>query len=90
MDSFSSRPNRPKSRQSIAPVASLKDPEYDKENATSDVGSMQSRKLTISENEKKKLRSKSLGPGGLEALKESAGNTTKVPRPLWRSIFAHS
>jgi hypothetical protein len=79
MASPSSRPNRPKSRQSIANVGSSKDIGYDKENATADLSSMRKRKFAASDNEeKKKSRSKSLGPGGLEALKESAGNTAKV------------
>jgi kinetochore protein Spc7/SPC105 len=78
MDPPSSRPNRPKSRQSIAHVTSSKDIEFDKENATADLGSIRQRKIAVSETDRKKSRSKSLGPGGLEALKESAGNTAKV------------
>jgi kinetochore protein Spc7/SPC105 len=80
MNPPNSRPNRPKSRQSIAHVGSSNGLEYDKENATADLGSMRKRKFVGSDTERKKLRSKSLGPGGLEALKESAGNTTKVNR----------
>jgi kinetochore protein Spc7/SPC105 len=78
MDPPSSRPGRPKARQSLAHVNSAKELDYDKENATADLGSMRQRKSAASEFEKKKSRSKSLGPGGLEALRESAGNATKV------------
>lgn len=78
MDPSASRPPRPKSRQSIAHLSPSKDHEYDKENATADLGSIRKRKLAVSNADRKKSRSKSLGPGGLEALKESAGNTTKV------------
>jgi kinetochore protein Spc7/SPC105 len=46
----------------------------DKENATIDVGS------TLAAN-RKKSRSKSIGPGGLDGLKPSAGNR-RVVRPL--------
>jgi len=89
MASPSARPNRPKSRQSTANVTSAKDVGYDKENATADLSSLRKRKFAASDNEekKKKSRSKSLGPGGLEALKESAGNTAKVARPYASSIM---
>ncbi len=90
MDIPKSRPNRPKSRQSIAHVTTSKDLDFDKENATADFGSIRKRKLTGSDHERKKLRSKSLGPGGLEALTESAGNATKVNGSHSRqSIFSH-
>jgi kinetochore protein Spc7/SPC105 len=78
MERVGTRPNRPKSRQSIANVTSSKELEFDKENVTADPSSMRKRKLTGTEAERKKLRSKSLGPGGLDALKESPGNRTKV------------
>ncbi|KAF7513821.1 hypothetical protein GJ744_007872 [Endocarpon pusillum] len=88
MDSSASRPPRPKSRQSIAHLSPSKDHEYDKENATADLGSIRKRKLAVSNADRKKSRSKSLGPGGLEALKESAGNTTKAsPAPQIKSIL---
>lgn len=77
MESPSSRPNRTKSRQSIAHVTSSNDVEYDKENASVDLSLIRQRKSAVS-NTEKKSRSKSLGPGGLEALKESAGNTANV------------
>ena len=78
MESPSSRPSRPTSRQSIAHVPSWKDLDFDKENATADLSTMRKRKPTSSDPKRKNLRSKSLGLGGLEALKESAGNATKV------------
>jgi hypothetical protein len=89
METASLKPSRPKSRQSIANVTSSKDLEYDKENATIDQSSLRKRKLTGSETDRKKLRSKSLGPGGLEALKESPGNRSQVglrsPKTSWSS-----
>lgn len=78
MEPPKARPSRPKSRQSIAHVHSLNELAYDKENATADLSAMQQRKTAASDTERKKSRSKSLGPGGLEALKESAGNKSKV------------
>lgn len=84
MDVPNLRPNRPKSRQSIAHVTTSKDLEFDKENATADLGSIRKRKLVGSDHEKKKSRSKSLGPGGIEALKESAGNAIKVNYSIGR------
>ena len=77
MDTQTARPSRPKSRQSIAHISSNSAPE-DKENITADVSSMQRTKSSAPQVDKKKSRSKSLGPGGLEALKESAGNSLKV------------
>jgi hypothetical protein len=89
MGSPNARPNRPKSRQSTANITSSKDIGYDKENATADLSSMRKRKLAASDTEekKKRSRSKSLGPGGLEALKESAGNTAKVASSYPGSII---
>lgn len=78
MDSNTARLNRPKSRQSIAHIPSANSFSKDKENVTADVSTMQGSKITTTKAEKKKLRSKSLGPGGLEALNESTGNTAKV------------
>ena len=77
MDESTVKPSRPKSRQSIAHMPSIHAPN-DKENITADVSSMQRSKSSAPQVEKKKSRSKSLGPGGLEALKESAGNALKV------------
>lgn len=69
--------NKPKSRQSIACIPSTDAPDG-RESVTADVSSMQKTKSCAPQVEKKKSRSKSLGPGGLEALKESAGNNIKV------------
>jgi kinetochore protein Spc7/SPC105 len=70
--------NKPKSRQSIACIPSTDAPDG-RESVTADVGSTREPKGCAPQVEKKKKsRSKSLGPGGLEALKESAGNNTKV------------
>jgi kinetochore protein Spc7/SPC105 len=77
MDTQTARPSRPKSRQSIAYVPSNSAPD-EKENITADVSSMQRTKSSAPQVDKKKSRSKSLGPGGLEALKESAGNSLEV------------
>jgi kinetochore protein Spc7/SPC105 len=46
-----------------------------KDNATTDVAALQRAEIAQA---KKKARGKSLGPGGLEALKETSGNATKV------------
>jgi len=67
---------RPRSRQSIAHVPISE--HFDKENMTADVSSMQWIKSLAPPADKKKSRSKSLGPGGLEALKEDSGNSRKV------------
>jgi hypothetical protein len=50
---------------------------YAKENATANLSSMRKRKFAASE-KKNKSRSMSLGLFGLEAVKQSAGNTAKV------------
>ncbi|OLN81737.1 Kinetochore protein spc7 [Colletotrichum chlorophyti] len=77
-------PSTRRTRKSIgaAPTSSRKN--GDKENATIDVGS------TLAES-RKKSRSKSIGPGGLDALKKANGNrraSLAVPsRPPPRSIL---
>lgn len=71
------KPSRPKSRQSLAHIPPTSAPN-EKENVTVDVSSTQRGYTAAAQVEKKKSRSKSLGPGGLEALKESAGNAVKV------------
>ncbi|KIW98719.1 uncharacterized protein Z519_00382 [Cladophialophora bantiana CBS 173.52] len=71
--------SRPKSRQSIAHMPSAKTA-ASRDNATTDIAALQARH-TEAKAAKKKSRGKSLGPGGLEALKESTGNATKVKRP---------
>ena len=71
---------RPRSRRSIAHAPRSKMPSgLDKENATADIGVVPqfevNAKLTTKD---KKSRSKSLGPGGLDALQNSNGNRRKV------------
>lgn len=68
--------NRPKSRQSIAHIPSKSS--LDRDNATADIATIQRDQSRSNRSSKKKLRGKSLGPGGLEALQESSGNTIKV------------
>ncbi|KAJ9605172.1 hypothetical protein H2200_010562 [Cladophialophora chaetospira] len=72
----SPRPSRPKSRQSIAHMPSTRTAAQ-KDNATTDIAALKAQDPEVKA-AKKKSRGKSLGPGGLEALKESSGNTTKV------------
>ncbi|KAJ0162499.1 Kinetochore protein spc7 [Colletotrichum tanaceti] len=75
-------PSTRRTRKSIGAIGSRKN--GDKENATIDVGS------TLAES-RKKSRSKSIGPGGLDALKNANGNrraSLAVPsRPPPRSIL---
>jgi hypothetical protein len=67
MDPDSSKPSRPKARQSMAA------------NVTTDIAALQrSRDAQLA---KKKSRGKSIGPGGLEALTETSGNALKVRSP---------
>ncbi|OKL56377.1 hypothetical protein UA08_08189 [Talaromyces atroroseus] len=73
---------RPRSRQSIAYVPKSSTT-LDKENATTDIGAMKGimgagRTMTRD----KKSRSKSLGPGGLDALQMSSGNRRKSSMAL--------
>ncbi|OQU95765.1 hypothetical protein CLAIMM_01937 [Cladophialophora immunda] len=74
------RSSRPKSRQSIAHLPSAKT-SSSRDNATTDIAALQARH-TEAKTAKKKSRGKSLGPGGLEALKESTGNATKATTPF--------
>lgn len=71
MDKPTSAASRTK-RKSIAhqPTSSGKD------NATTDIAALQ--RAEITQAGKKKSRGKSIGPGGLEALKEITGNASKV------------
>ena len=67
---------RPRARKSIAHMPS---PELggEKENLTIDsagISSLSASSMPVG----KKLRSKSIGPGGLDALKENAGNRRAV------------
>ncbi|EXJ78675.1 hypothetical protein A1O1_09077 [Capronia coronata CBS 617.96] len=71
---------RPKARQSIAHVPSSKISAL-KDNITTDIAALQAQN-NVAQVMKKKSRGKSLGPGGLEALTESTGNTTKTTAPF--------
>lgn len=74
---------RQKSRKSIGNMASPDDREIgDKENVTADVGALASRekRAASADRPSKKSRSKSIGPGGLDALKDTAANRRQVRR----------
>lgn len=67
---------RPKSRKSLGHVPLS---HADQENMTTDVKTMSNGSvLTADGKPSKKSRSKSIGPGGLDALKDAAGNRRKV------------
>lgn len=66
---------RPKSRKSLGHVPSAQD--VDQENQTADVGLLVTGKRAPVE-KSRKSRSKSIGPGGLDALKDTTGNRRKV------------
>ena len=67
---------RPKSRKSLAHIPSSG---MDQENMTADIGALVGGKNAVPiEKPLKKSRSKSIGPGGLDALKDTAGNRRKV------------
>ena len=68
---------RPRSRKSIAhmPSPDSGDLLIDKENMTVDTSVIAAKAASKMQ---KRSRSKSLGPGGLDALKEDAGNRRKV------------
>ncbi|TVY60893.1 Kinetochore protein spc7, partial [Lachnellula suecica] len=76
---------RPKSRKSLAHIPSANS--LGKENMTADLGALVGGKEKAS----RKSRSKSIGPGGLDALKDTTGNRRKslatVPPPPPRSIL---
>lgn len=69
---------RPKSRKSLAHVPSSI--AMDKENMTADIGAMvgSNKRAPVTGKAAKKSRSKSIGPGGLDALMSSSGNRRKV------------
>lgn len=67
---------RPRSRKSITHIPST-DATSDKENLTVDTAGLAS-VPTQSTSRVKKSRSKSIGPGGLDALYSDAGNRRKV------------
>ena len=62
---------RPKSRKSLAHIPSSQ--EMDQENKTVDIGTMAEGKKAT-----KKSRSRSIGPGGFDALRDTTGNRRKV------------
>lgn len=70
---------RPRSRRSIAHVPRSKlTSGIDKENSTTDIGAIQPHEAPAKTTRNdKKSRSKSLGPGGLDALQDSNGNRRK-------------
>lgn len=71
---------RPRARRSIAHVPRSKmSSGLDKENATTDIGAVPPFQTnTKAATKDKKSRSKSLGPGGLDALQKTNGNRRKV------------
>ncbi|KAL9621140.1 MAG: hypothetical protein Q9160_004391 [Pyrenula sp. 1 TL-2023] len=77
MSAPATKASRPKARQSISHLPASDTQMSDKENMTVDTSTIQDRKVSLSRNKQKKSRSKSFGPGGLEALKEGSGNSAK-------------
>ncbi|KFZ10496.1 hypothetical protein V501_05168 [Pseudogymnoascus sp. VKM F-4519 (FW-2642)] len=80
---------RPKSRKSLAHVPSSSST-MDKENMTADIGAMvgSNKRAPVAGKAAKKSRSKSIGPGGLDALMSSSGNRRKsIAAPPPRSIL---
>ncbi|KAI9891758.1 MAG: hypothetical protein M1814_002508 [Vezdaea aestivalis] len=78
---------RLRSRKSIAAMPSSGNPAgfLDQENLTMDIGAASRAAKAVGS---KKQRSKSIGPGGLDALSEHAGNRQKVAiTPVVRSIL---
>ncbi|KAL3418581.1 Spc7 kinetochore protein [Phlyctema vagabunda] len=77
---------RPKSRKSIAGI-----PQSDQENMTVDLSALSGKRAPTTEKAGKKSRSKSIGPGGLDALIDSSGNRRKslasIPQLPPRSIL---
>ena len=72
---------RPKSRKSLGHIPS--NSEMDQENATADLGALAAGKRSLPmERPTKKSRSKSIGPGGLDALKDTSGNRRKVNQDI--------
>lgn len=65
---------RKKSRKSIAHLPSAEN----KENMTADVGELAGKNAFTSGGRPKKSRSKSIGPGGLDTLTDTALNRRKV------------
>ncbi|RFU32557.1 hypothetical protein B7463_g3757, partial [Scytalidium lignicola] len=82
-------PSRPKSRKSLAHVPTSR--KMDQENMTADLGALAASKSTaVAGKSARKSRSKSLGPGGVDALTNGTGNRRKslvAPHPPPRSIL---
>ncbi|CAG8950997.1 hypothetical protein HYFRA_00006394 [Hymenoscyphus fraxineus] len=80
---------RPKSRKSLGSIPSAG--AMDQENMTTDFAALASGKRAPTAKPLKKSRSKSIGPGGLDALKDTTGNRRKsiatVPHPAPKSIL---
>lgn len=79
-----------KSRKSISHLPSTDS--MDKENMTTDLGGLGVTKRTgLGERPSKKSRSKSIGPGGLDALKDGTGNRRKVELHIYqvKACFAN-
>ena len=57
----------------------------DKENMTADIGTLggAGKRALLGERPSKKSRSKSIGPGGLDALKDGTGNRRQVRIDRW-------
>lgn len=66
---------RPKSRKSLAEIP-------DQENMTAELGALTGKRAMSTDKPAKKSRSKSIGPGGLDALKDTTGNRRKVDNHL--------
>lgn len=74
---------RPRSRKSLAHTPSSR--KMDQENMTTDFASLASGKRGAPiEKAGRKSRSKSIGPGGLDALKDTTGNRRKVGGETYR------
>ncbi|APA15864.1 hypothetical protein sscle_15g106340 [Sclerotinia sclerotiorum 1980 UF-70] len=75
---------RPKSRKSLSAIPA------DKENMTAELGALTGKRAPTAK-PARKSRSKSIGPGGLDALKDTTGNRRKslaaIPQPPPRSIL---
>lgn len=62
----------------------------DQENMTADIGALAApKKSALAERPSKKSRSKSIGPGGLDALRATTGNRRKVRTPRPESTVAN-
>jgi len=63
----------------------------DKENMTADIGALGvvQKRNVLGERHSKKSRSKSIGPGGLDALKDTTGNRRKVSQSKDNGIFQY-